>query len=62
MAMDQADVTKPLKDFMDVQLMAQIYIGSNMQPFDVIFDTGSNMMWINSRVCTVCSNAKFDER
>ena len=35
-----------------------------MQPFEMIFDTGSNWLWVNSRICQNC-NAKqprFDER
>ena len=49
---------------MNVQLMAKIYIGSNLQPFNMIFDTGSNILWVNSRVCSNCPFyiSKFDER
>ena len=30
----------------------------------MIFDTGSNWLWVNSRICENCnpSQAKFDER
>lgn len=40
-----------------------MYIGSNTQPFNLIFDTGSNWLWVNGRFCENCNDKpKFDER
>jgi len=40
-----------------------VYIGSDNQPFDLIFDTGSNWLWVNGRFCENCNNKpRFDER
>ena len=49
---------------MDVQIFTEIYIGSNLQPFQMIFDTGSNWLWVSSRLCVSCplTTLKFDER
>ena len=47
-----------------MQIFSKIYIGSNKQAFDLIFDTGSNWLWVNSRMCNNCNKEqpKFDER
>ena len=39
-------------------------IGSDQQPFDLIFDTGSSWLWVNSRLCEGCSSRqnKFNEK
>lgn len=57
-------VTKDLEDFYDAQIYSTIYVGSQKAPLDVIFDTGSNWLWVASRVCLTCSMwaDKFDER
>lgn len=31
-------------------------MGSNDQPFDMIFDTGSNWLWVSSNLCDNCPN------
>lgn len=57
-------VTKDLEDYFDAQIYSTIYVGSEKVPLEVIFDTGSNWLWVASRVCASCSiwAAKFDER
>ena len=55
-------ITKNLHDYMDVQIFAKIFVGSNQQPFQMIFDTGSNWLWVFSRMCGNCNQPKFDER
>jgi hypothetical protein len=47
-------ITHELHDYMDVQIFTRILIGSDHQPFDMIFDTGSNWLWVFSRVCKNC--------
>lgn len=37
-------------------------MGSNLQPFDVIVDTGSNKLILMDKSCTNCQAAKFDSR
>ena len=55
-------ISKNLRDFYDVQIFARIFIGSNQQPFDMIFDTGSNWLWVMSEECGNCPpNARFDD-
>lgn len=39
-----------------------MYIGSNHQPFDLLFDTGSNWLWVFSEDCVNCPYVNsFDE-
>ena len=32
---------KPLEDYFDVQIFSTVYVGSQKQPLNLIFDTGS---------------------
>jgi len=57
---DEASKTNPdgterynvmLKDISNSQYVGQVKIGSPKQTFDVIFDTGSSNLWINSDKC-----------
>lgn len=34
---------KDMIDYYDVQLFSKVYVGSNMQPFELILDTGSSV-------------------
>ena len=55
-------IEKDLKDASDVQIFANVYIGSNHQPFDLLFDTGSNWLWVFSEDCINCPLVnRFDE-
>lgn len=59
---DPEFISKKLQDFRDVQIFTEMYVGSNRQPFDVIFDTGSNWFWVQSSKCSNCpSDISFDE-
>jgi saccharopepsin len=57
-------VEKTLWDYRNVQLFSRIYMGSDKQEFKMIFDTGSDWLWVSSRICMSCpkSHPKFDER
>ncbi len=41
----------PLMDY-NSEYVGEIKVGSNQQPFQVIFDTGSSNLWINSDKCS----------
>ena len=50
-----------LENAKDTQIFAKIMIGSQKQPFNMLFDTGSNWLWIFSSECYNCPNVdKFD--
>ena len=55
-------IIKDLKDFNDVQIYTKILIGDKKQPFEMIFDTGSNWLWVDSVDCENCPPQvdKFD--
>jgi len=56
-------IEKNLYDYFDIQIFSQIYIGSNKQKFDLIFDTGSSWVWVGHDLCNTCANpSKFDSR
>ena len=40
-----------LHNYKNVLYFGNIYLGSNMQEMSVIFDTGSNLLWIPSKDC-----------
>ena len=54
MSLAEVPIVKKLTDLQDVQIFATIYIGSNQQPFEMIFDTGSNWLWVDSDECLNC--------
>ena len=58
---DSKLITAPIEDYQDVQIFTEIYVGSQKEKFKVIFDTGSDWIWIYSRVCENCPMKKFDE-
>ena len=45
-----------LKNFFNIQYFASIYLGENRQKISVIFDTGSNILWVPFANCTHCRN------
>ena len=47
-------VQKNLEDAYDLQIFTNTYVGSNLDPFKVIFDTGSNWVWLFGENCTQC--------
>ena len=63
MSLTGAPIVKDLTDLQDVQIVATVYIGSNQQPFEMIFDTGSNWLWVDSDQCANCPHGmpKFQD-
>jgi len=49
-------VEKILHDFNNIQIFSKIYIGSQRQEFDFIFDTGSSWVWVATFLCDTCKN------
>lgn len=46
--------TVPLSNYFNIQFYGPIYIGSQMESMSVIFDTGSNILWVSSDNCLKC--------
>ena len=59
----QEPIIKDLEDLQDVQIFASIFIGEDQQEFEMIFDTGSNWLWVNSDDCINCpyANPQFQD-
>ena len=49
-------IEKELLDFFDIQIYSKIYLGSDKQEFDMIFDTGSSWVWVQHDLCKTCAN------
>ena len=46
--MEDDIISKNISDYQDVQIFTTIFIGEKKEPFEMIFDTGSNWLWIDS--------------
>ena len=58
-------VTSPLVNHNNLQYFGNVSIGSPGQNFQVIYDTGSSMLWVPGAACSTCKNtalidSKFD--
>ena len=49
-------IEKDLKDLFKIQIFAEILVGSDRQPFNLIFDTGSSWVWVGHEYCKSCAN------
>ena len=47
-------IERKLTDYRDVQIFTKILIGEKKEPFEMIFDTGSEVLWVDSKQCTNC--------
>lgn len=45
-----------LDNYFNIQYYGSIFIGSSNQKLSVIFDTGSNLLWVASALCSTCRN------
>ena len=50
-------IDQTLRDYYDVQIFTRVLIGSDKESFDMIFDTGSNWLWVYTDECTNCPNS-----
>ena len=46
---------KNLSDFFDIQIFSTVYFGSKREPHQLIFDTGSSWLWVQTPECKTCA-------
>ena len=49
-----------LTNLYDLSYMAKVFVGSDKQPLDVIYDTGSDYLVIQAKDCSDCLSDTFD--
>lgn len=54
---DDKEIEKDIINYEDVQYYSDLYIGSKMEKFTFIFDTGSEWLWVPSNLCTNCRDS-----
>ena len=47
---------KNLSDFFDIQIFSTVYFGSRQEPHQLIFDTGSSWLWVQTPYCDTCTS------
>ena len=52
--------TIPIKDYMNAQYYGPVSIGTPMQDFTAIYDTGSSNLWMPGKNCTRCTHKRYD--
>ena len=51
----QGYLEKHLSDFFDIQIFSTVYFGSRHEPHQLIFDTGSSWLWVQTPQCSTCA-------
>ena len=51
----QGFLEKNLSDFFDIQIFSTVYFGSKREPHQLIFDTGSSWLWVQTPECMTCA-------
>jgi len=52
---------KELNDYKDIQLFGKLFFGSELEPHNIIFDTGSSWLWVQTSKCSGCAGvSKWD--
>ena len=52
----QGFLEKNLSDFFDIQIFSTVYFGSKREPHQLIFDTGSSWLWVQTPYCDACTS------
>jgi len=52
----QGFLEKNLSDFFDIQIFSTVYFGSKREPHQLIFDTGSSWLWVQTPYCDSCTS------
>lgn len=58
----QSYASLPISNYWNIQYYGYIYLGSNKMRMTVVYDTGSNLLWVPSPLCTSCRvySTKYD--
>jgi len=54
------DLSIDLLNLNDLSYQAKVYVGSDKQGLDVIYDTGSDYLVLQASDCSTCESDKFD--
>jgi hypothetical protein len=49
-------IEKQLKNLFNIQITSKMLFGSQKQPMELIFDSGSSWVWIEHATCDTCAN------
>ena len=55
-----ADYRKPMVTYYNLKYVGAIYMGSNQERINVIYDTGSSVFLGETHLCTDCPTPKYD--
>ncbi|KAL4439287.1 hypothetical protein ABPG74_016950 [Tetrahymena malaccensis] len=55
----RSTITNKLVNFQDDIYIAEVQVGKSKQPFEVVFDTGSEIFWIPSAKCDTCKEVEM---
>ncbi|KAL4466482.1 hypothetical protein ABPG72_016623 [Tetrahymena utriculariae] len=55
----RSSLTNKLVNFQDDIYFAEVQVGKSKKPFEVVFDTGSEIFWIPSAQCDTCKQVRM---